>query len=237
MSDHQLTRYESLVRETPVFPASHGAGLTATGESVVEDYSDESGSSWIACRCGAQFQSEEAAVDHLVDAYGVTLRAKAYSAIRRVQDLAENADNQRVVEEMEQLALTVEENTNLASRFNDACREFAAQFVTDDAENDPAEELICIVDTSRPEGRDMVSGYDAEVVHGLVVVREVYDENARCEHCQKQGAYCLKNTVHGAGLCREHLAEDPSFAGVVEEGEAVREFELPEAPVNGGEDR
>lgn len=45
MSDHCLTRYESLIRETPVAPAENEVALAATGASVIEDYSDDSGGS------------------------------------------------------------------------------------------------------------------------------------------------------------------------------------------------
>lgn len=98
------------------------------------------------------------------------------------------------------------------------------------------EELICVVDTSDPEGRDLVTGYDAEVVRGLVVVREVYDMETACEVCETVGAYCLKNSMMAVGLCREHLEEDPSFAGIVEDEGAMKDFKLPESPVlNGGD--
>lgn len=69
MGEHRLTKYESLVRETPVSPAGAGGGLTAVGKSVVEDYSEDSGGSWFSCSCGEQFHDESSAQDHIAE-YG-----------------------------------------------------------------------------------------------------------------------------------------------------------------------
>lgn len=67
VSDHQLTKYESLVRETPVTPAEAGVGLTADGDSVLEDYGDDRDGHWYHCSCGEQFHAESTAWDHIMD--------------------------------------------------------------------------------------------------------------------------------------------------------------------------
>lgn len=96
------------------------------------------------------------------------------------------------------------------------------------------EELICILDTRKPSGRDLADGY-GEIVHGLVVIREVLDASRGCARCDAQHAYMLEDCEYGAALCREHLQKQPMTAAIVEEEATVKQFGLPEAPVREGD--
>ena len=95
------------------------------------------------------------------------------------------------------------------------------------------EELICILDTRKPSGRDLADGY-GEIVHGLVIIREVLDTSRECAQCGAQHAYVLEECEYGGALCREHLQKQPMTAAIVEEEATVKQFELPEAPVREG---
>lgn len=65
-TSHRLTLYESLVRKTPVAPATDAVELVPTEDGQIEDYSDDSGGSWIECSCGESFHHPGKAWDHVM---------------------------------------------------------------------------------------------------------------------------------------------------------------------------
>lgn len=92
-----------------------------------------------------------------------------------------------------------------------------------------SEEFLCILDTQQPSDRDLANSH-GEIVNGLIVIREVLDESQTCERCDAEYAYVLEDYPYGPALCREHLQKQPMTAAVVEDEDAVKQFDLPEAP-------